>query len=162
MTSKIERIIQSFFKLPQSNIMKAFFINFLLIGILASINNLKAFDTDKRTYEFSRKFKFGAASAAYQIEGAWDVDGKSPSIWDDFTHDHPELIADRSSGDVSADSYHLFMDDIAALKQIGVEKLNFYFFPLFMLILLSVSSLQILVFMATNINKRNNIESQRN
>lgn len=64
---------------------------------------------------------FGASSAAYQVEGAWNIDGRTPSIWDTFTHDYPGLIRDKSNGDVSADSYHLYEKDVQELKQIGVN-----------------------------------------
>jgi len=74
--------------------------------------------TNKR---FPSNFKFGAATAAYQIEGAWNEDGKGPSIWDIYTHEHPEMIVDQSNGDVAADSYHMFDKDLAALKDLGVR-----------------------------------------
>jgi len=76
--------------------------------------------------EFPESFKFGAASSAYQIEGAWNEDGKSPSIWDAELHAHPEMTADGSNADVAADSYHLYGKDIVALKQVGV-RLNLTF-----------------------------------
>lgn len=73
------------------------------------------------TYTFPAQFKFGAASASYQIEGAWDLDGKSPNIWDWITHTKPDFIADKSNGDVAADSYHMFEKDIKALLDTGVS-----------------------------------------
>lgn len=69
---------------------------------------------------FPPGFKFGAASAAYQIEGGWNQDGKTPSIWDIFTHRNPEAIKDRSTGDVSADSYRYYVEDVGALNRTGV------------------------------------------
>lgn len=68
---------------------------------------------------------FGVSSAAYQIEGAWNVDGKGASIWDEFTHSHPEKIKDGQNGDISANSYEFigyefFMDDIEGLKNLCV------------------------------------------
>lgn len=103
--------------------MKVFLVNFLLIELTFFINNSKACEKVAETFTFPDEFRFGAASAAYQIEGAWNEDGKTPSIWDTFTHTHPELISDESNGDVSANSYHFYRKDIAALKEIGVIKL---------------------------------------
>jgi beta-glucosidase len=50
-----------------------------------------------------------------------DFSGKGPSIWDTFTHKHPERIADRSNGDIAADSYHRYKEDVKALKDMGVN-----------------------------------------
>lgn len=71
--------------------------------------------------KFPDEFKFGVATAAYQIEGGWNADGKGPSIWDQYTHDHPTLIDDHSSGDIAADSYHLYEEDVRIIKSLGVS-----------------------------------------
>ena len=71
---------------------------------------------------FPNNFKIGAASASYQIEGAWNEDGKSPNIWDTITHEDPKYVRDLSNGDVAADSYHFYQKDIDALTNIGVSK----------------------------------------
>lgn len=76
---------------------------------------------------FPKDFKFGAANAATQIEGAWNIDGRSPSIWDDFAHKYPEKIADKSNPDIAADSYTKFQEDVALLKAMG---LTFYRFSI--------------------------------
>lgn len=64
----------------------------------------------------------------WQIEGAWNTDGRGLSIWDTFTHEHPELIADGSNADVGPDSYHYFEDDIKAIKSVGVSQVIIFFF----------------------------------
>lgn len=71
--------------------------------------------------KFPNDFLFGAATAAFQIEGGWNASGKGPSIWDTFTHDHPELIADRQNADVGPDSYHFFEEDLKVMKSLGVS-----------------------------------------
>lgn len=85
---------------------------------------------------FPDYFLFGSASASYQVEGAWNRDGKGESIWDRLTHDHPEAIYDRSNGDDAANSYDLFREDVKALKLSGVryssEHLNRYLIELLM------------------------------
>lgn len=70
---------------------------------------------------FNPDFKFGAASASYQIEGAWDKDYKSENIWDTITHKDWGYTADRSNGDVAANSYEFWQKDIDALDNIGVS-----------------------------------------
>jgi beta-glucosidase len=81
----------------------------------------------KNVFAFPKNFSFGASTAAYQIEGGFDADGKGPSIWDTLVHDHPEMIADGTSGDIGDDSYHHFMDDVNALKEVGVSFILFKF-----------------------------------
>ncbi|XP_055820163.1 beta-glucosidase 13-like [Solanum dulcamara] len=70
---------------------------------------------------FPSDFIFGAASAAYQIEGGAHQGGRGASIWDTFTHKHPEKIADRSTGDVAVDFYHRYKEDIRLLKEVGMK-----------------------------------------
>lgn len=73
---------------------------------------------------FSKDFIWGAATASYQIEGAWNEDGKSSNIWDDFTH-QPGKIADGSTGDVACDHYHLYKDDVKIMKEMGLKAYRF-------------------------------------
>ncbi|KAJ4977799.1 hypothetical protein NE237_008579 [Protea cynaroides] len=75
--------------------------------------------------DFPAGFVFGAASASYQFEGAAREGGKDPSIWDTFTHTHPEKIMDRSNADVAVDSYHLFKVDVQKIKEMGMGAYRF-------------------------------------
>ncbi|MBS1956636.1 MAG: beta-glucosidase [Cyanobacteria bacterium SZAS-4] len=75
-------------------------------------------------YVFPRGFVWGAATAAYQIEGAWNLDGKGPSIWDTFSHT-PGKITNDDTGDIACDHYHRFSEDFSLLKQIGIKAYRF-------------------------------------
>jgi len=73
---------------------------------------------------FSSDFLFGVATAAYQVEGAWNEDGKGESIWDRFAHT-PGKILDGMSGDVACDHYHRYHEDITLMKELGVDAYRF-------------------------------------
>jgi len=72
--------------------------------------------------KFPNDFIWGAACSSYQSEGAWNIDGKGPSIWDDFSHDSGKghVLGDET-GDVSCDSYHRYKEDIALMKKCGLK-----------------------------------------
>src|SRR5262245_10258326 len=75
--------------------------------------------------EFPKGFFWGTATAAYQIEGAWNEDGKGRSIWDTYAHT-PEKIKNGDTGDVANDHYHRYKEDVAMMKRdIGANAYRF-------------------------------------
>jgi len=73
---------------------------------------------------FPKDFVWGAATAAYQIEGAWDEDGRGESIWDRFCHT-PGNVADGHTGDTACDHYHRWQEDIGIMQQLGLHAYRF-------------------------------------
>ena len=73
---------------------------------------------------FPDDFIWGAATAAYQIEGGWDEGGKGPSIWDVWTLVDGN-VADGSTGQVACDSYHKYREDVQLLKDMGLNSYRF-------------------------------------
>jgi beta-glucosidase len=69
-------------------------------------------------------FILGAATAAYQIEGARHEDGRTDSIWDTFSHT-PGAVVDGDTGDVACDHYHRYAADVALMKSLGVQSYRF-------------------------------------
>ncbi|MBN1311130.1 MAG: beta-glucosidase [Anaerolineae bacterium] len=73
---------------------------------------------------FPAGFIWGSATSSYQIEGAWNEDGKGESIWDRFAR-IPGKIADSSTGDIACEHYHRWQDDIALMQEIGLIAYRF-------------------------------------
>lgn len=71
---------------------------------------------------FPEGFLWGAASAAYQVEGAYDEDGKGPSIWDAMGE---KAIAHGENGRIAADQYHRMRSDVELMKEIGLQTYRF-------------------------------------
>ncbi|MCA1808726.1 MAG: beta-glucosidase [Lentisphaerae bacterium] len=76
------------------------------------------------TNGFPKDFRWGAATASYQIEGAWSADGKGESIWDRFSH-VPGNITNGDTGDVACDHYHRIDEDVALMKRLGINTYSF-------------------------------------
>lgn len=75
-------------------------------------------------HTFPKDFIWGTATASYQIEGAWNKDGKGESIWDRFSHT-PGKVLDNDTGDVACDHYHRWRDDIQLMKDLGIKAYRF-------------------------------------
>ena len=72
------------------------------------------------TKKFPDNFLWGAATAAYQVEGGAQADGRGPSIWDTFSH-APGNTLNGDTGDVACDHFHRYPQDIELMKEIGIK-----------------------------------------
>lgn len=73
---------------------------------------------------FPENFVWGAATAAYQVEGAVQEDGRGLSIWDTFSHT-PGKTRNGDTGDIACDSYHRWAEDVALLKEMHLKAYRF-------------------------------------
>lgn len=73
---------------------------------------------------FPPGFFWGTATSSYQIEGAWNEDGKGASIWDTYAHT-PGKIRNGDTGDIANDHYHLYKEDVQLMKSIGQNAYRF-------------------------------------
>lgn len=71
---------------------------------------------------FPKSFLWGAASAAYQVEGAYAEDGKGPGIWDALSDGH---VQHGENGNVACDHYHRYREDVALMKEMGLKSYRF-------------------------------------
>jgi len=74
--------------------------------------------------QFPQGFLWGSATSSYQVEGAVNEDGRGESIWDTFCR-VPNAIANGDNGDVSADHYHRYAEDVAIMKHLGLHVYRF-------------------------------------
>ncbi|PIA61413.1 hypothetical protein AQUCO_00300738v1 [Aquilegia coerulea] len=93
----------------------------LVVLVVVTGNQVK--DTSFSRDDFPSNFVFGAGSSAYQIEGAVAEDGRTPSIWDKFTHEGH--MPDHSTADITCDGYHKYKEDVKIMSDIGLEAYRF-------------------------------------
>ena len=74
--------------------------------------------------KFANDFLFGAATASYQVEGAWDQDGKGPTNWDEFVK-IPGKTFEGTNGDIAIDHYNRYKEDIKLMAEMGLESYRF-------------------------------------
>jgi len=74
--------------------------------------------------QFPKNFLFGTATAAYQIEGGWNEDGKGLSTWDVFTHKRGKIL-NGDTGDIACDTYHNFQTDINIMSELELNAYRF-------------------------------------
>jgi beta-glucosidase len=100
------------------------------VGLSTPTSEATAQPNDKEVVQptgarrFPDGFLWGTATAAYQIEGAWQEDGKGESIWDRFAHT-PGKIKNNDTGDVALDHYHRFKEDVQLMKALGAKTYRF-------------------------------------
>lgn len=73
---------------------------------------------------FPKDFLWGSASAAYQVEGAWNEDGKAPSVWDYFVR-IPGKTFKATTGDKAVDHYHHYQEDVRLMAEMGLKTYRF-------------------------------------
>ena len=81
-------------------------------------------DRPPKPLSFPQGFLWGSATASYQVEGAANVDGRGPSIWDTFSHT-PGKTNNGDTGDVANDHYHLYKQDVGLMKALGLKTYRF-------------------------------------
>lgn len=75
--------------------------------------------------EFPEGFMFGTATSAYQVEGAWNEDGKGESVWDRYVHSGTHSIRNDDTADVAIDHYHRYNEDFDILKSLNINAYRF-------------------------------------
>jgi beta-glucosidase len=73
---------------------------------------------------FPKNFWWGTATASYQVEGAWNEDGKGESIWDRFSHT-PGKIKNSENGDIACDHYHRYTEDVRIMQALQMKSYRF-------------------------------------
>ncbi|XP_050670551.1 myrosinase 1-like isoform X2 [Leptidea sinapis] len=102
------------------------FVTFTLL-IVALTDSKKIDNSRHEVRRFPDSLLFGTATASYQVEGAWNEDGKSENIWDRLTHTQPCLVKNCDTGDIADNSYYNYRRDVEMMRELG---LDFYRFSL--------------------------------
>ncbi|XLT84249.1 hypothetical protein HN873_006002 [Arachis hypogaea] len=103
-----------------STILTLKLITFLLLNF--TLRKLSAYENYYSRDDFPHDFIFGSATTAYQVEGAANEDGRTPSIWDTFAHD---VFEGTENGDVACDGYHKYKEDVKLMVETGLDAYRF-------------------------------------
>ncbi|XP_046643168.1 lactase-phlorizin hydrolase-like [Daphnia pulicaria] len=101
-------------------------ISWLILSLVVASDKVSAIFVDEPLlYDtFPPDFIWASATSAHQIEGAWNVDGKGPSIWDTYTS-QPGIVAEGATGQTACNSYYFYQKDVDALKSLNVSHYRF-------------------------------------
>ena len=81
---------------------------------------------NRKNVGFPEDFVWGAATSAYQIEGAVKEDGKGEHIWDVYTKE-PGKVYSGHTGEVACDHYHRYKEDVQLMKEMGLKAYRFFY-----------------------------------
>ncbi|CAN8280514.1 unnamed protein product [Cochlearia groenlandica] len=93
---------------------------FRIIYVLLVLESSRSYIFAFTRNDFPQDFLFGAATSAYQWEGAVNEDGRTPSVWDTFSHSD-----ERGNGDITSDGYHKYKEDVKLMVEMGLESFRF-------------------------------------
>ncbi|KAF5202192.1 Beta-glucosidase [Thalictrum thalictroides] len=96
---------------------------FLLFLVIKHISATASSDSGFSRHDFPPDFVFGAGSSAYQVEGAAAEDGRKPSMWDTFVH--AGKAYGNGTGDIAADQYHKYKEDVKLMFEMGLDAYRF-------------------------------------
>ncbi|KOC69583.1 Myrosinase 1 [Habropoda laboriosa] len=101
------------------------YLGYGILFLIAFVASGESAELDEKYLQFPPNFLLGVATAAYQIEGAWNVSDKGESTWDRYTHYQDGRIYNNDTGDVAANSYYKYKEDVALVKQLGFKSYRF-------------------------------------
>lgn len=95
-----------------------------LMRIICPGKSAGADEVKTEKFAFARDFVWGTGTSAYQVEGAWNLDGKGESIWDRFSHT-PGKVRNNENGDTACDQYHLYEQDFDLARSLNMRSYRF-------------------------------------
>ncbi|XP_026324190.1 myrosinase 1-like [Hyposmocoma kahamanoa] len=112
---------QSRIYVKNRRISPSFFLSLSVLVTFLTQTTSDSLEKRQQVRYFPNGFLFGSSTASYQVEGAWNEDGRTPSIWDTISHARPCLISECHNGDVAADTYHLYKRDVEMMRELNLD-----------------------------------------